>query len=215
MAIWQVGAEYHSDNAGVCNINESDRLGGIAFLDNIKNAWTEDNLAYQESPAYDPAFLYGKMSSNSGYDLYTPGYGEDEFIDLHTGVTFTQTDMNLGDTLSYYFVMITTNQGQADFLSQAAIARDWAIVHTLPPDCMPGDANNDRQVNVGDAVYLISYIFKGGPPPVPYPICSGDANGDCQCNVGDAVYIISYVFKGGPAPVEYLDWYNICGSQTK
>jgi len=214
-AIWQVGAEYHSDNAGVCNINESDRLGGIAFLDNIKNAWTEDNLAYQESPAYDPAFLYGKMSSNSGYDLYTPGYGEDEFIDLHTGVTFTQTDMNLGDTLSYYFVMITTNQGQADFLSQAAIARDWAIVHTLPPDCMPGDANNDRQVNVGDAVYLISYIFKGGPPPVPYPICSGDANGDCQCNVGDAVYIISYVFKGGPAPVEYLDWYNICGSQTK
>jgi hypothetical protein len=78
-------------------------------------------------------------------------------------------------------------------------------------DCMPGDANNDGEVNVGDAVYLISYVFKGGPPPVPYAICSGDANCDCQCNVGDAVFIISYVFKGGPAPCDCETWRNSCG----
>ena len=30
---------------------------------------------------------------------------------------------------------------------------------------MAGDANGDGEVNVGDAVYLISYVFKGGPPP--------------------------------------------------
>jgi len=28
-----------------------------------------------------------------------------------------------------------------------------------------GDANGDEQVNVGDAVFLINYVFKGGPPP--------------------------------------------------
>jgi hypothetical protein len=28
-----------------------------------------------------------------------------------------------------------------------------------------GDANGDGTVNVADAVYLINYIFKGGPPP--------------------------------------------------
>jgi hypothetical protein len=78
-------------------------------------------------------------------------------------------------------------------------------------DCIPGDANGDGQVNVGDAVYLIAYVFKGGPPPTPYPICSGDANCDCQCNVGDAVYIISYVFKSGPAPCDCLTWLSICG----
>ena len=78
--------------------------------------------------------------------------------------------------------------------------------------CRPGDANDDRQINVGDAVYLIGHIFKGGPPPAPYAVCSGDANGDCQCNVGDAVYLISYVFKGGPAPIKYFDWFNTCGS---
>jgi 3',5'-cyclic AMP phosphodiesterase CpdA len=31
--------------------------------------------------------------------------------------------------------------------------------------CTPGDANNDGAVNVGDAVYVIAYVFKGGPPP--------------------------------------------------
>ena len=63
-----------------------------------------------------------------------------------------------------------------------------------------GDANGDSAVNVGDAVFLINYIFKGGPAPVPD--CVGDANGDGSTNVGDAVYIINYVFKGGPPPVK-------------
>lgn len=61
-----------------------------------------------------------------------------------------------------------------------------------------GDANADLTINVGDAVYLISYVFKGGPPP--WPVEGGDANCDGGTNVGDAVYVIGYVFKGGPEP---------------
>jgi hypothetical protein len=67
-------------------------------------------------------------------------------------------------------------------------------------DAICGDANGDRQVNVGDAVYLINFVFRSGPPPVP--LCSGDANGDKQANVGDAVYLINHVFKSGPPPLE-------------
>ncbi len=63
-----------------------------------------------------------------------------------------------------------------------------------------GDTNGDGDPNVGDAVYMISYIFKSGP--APDPVCAGDANGDGNPNVGDAVYLITYVFNGGPAPVE-------------
>jgi hypothetical protein len=63
-----------------------------------------------------------------------------------------------------------------------------------------GDVNYDGQANVGDAVALISFIFKGGA--TPDPLCIGDANGDGDTNVGDAVYLIAYVFKGGPPPVD-------------
>jgi len=63
-----------------------------------------------------------------------------------------------------------------------------------------GDANRDGSANVGDAVFLISYVFRGGASP--NPVCAGDANGDGNTNVGDVVYLIAYVFKGGAPPVE-------------
>jgi hypothetical protein len=65
-------------------------------------------------------------------------------------------------------------------------------------DAICGDANGDMEVNVGDAVFIINYVFKGGA--APDPICEGDANSDDDVNVGDAVFLISYVFKGGQAP---------------
>jgi hypothetical protein len=77
-------------------------------------------------------------------------------------------------------------------------------------DCRVGDANNDEIVNVGDVVYLIAYIFKMGPPPAPYPICSGDVNCDCLVNVGDGVFLISYIFKGGPPPCGCEEWRSAC-----
>lgn len=63
---------------------------------------------------------------------------------------------------------------------------------------LPGDANGDDVVNVGDAVHVINYVFKGGEEPIPFD--AGDANCDTVINVGDAVHVINYVFKGGPTP---------------
>jgi len=61
-----------------------------------------------------------------------------------------------------------------------------------------GDANNDTKVNVGDAVFMINFVFKAGAAPP----CKdqADANHDCKLNVGDAVFLINYVFKLGTAP---------------
>jgi len=62
-----------------------------------------------------------------------------------------------------------------------------------------GDANDDHAVNVGDAVFIINFIFKGGFAPPCWQ--SADANHDSAVNVGDAVYLINFIFKGGPAPM--------------
>lgn len=71
-------------------------------------------------------------------------------------------------------------------------------VTTETPDDRPGDANADGEANVGDAVFLINFIFKGGP--APYFPNWADVNVDCQVNVGDAVFLINFVFKEGPVP---------------
>lgn len=59
-----------------------------------------------------------------------------------------------------------------------------------------GDANGDGQVNVLDIVYLINYLFLGGP--APYLLANGDPNSDCIVNVTDIVYLINYIFIWGP-----------------
>jgi hypothetical protein len=70
---------------------------------------------------------------------------------------------------------------------------------TIPTSAyMCGDANGDQTLNIGDAVYLVDYIFRSGPPPVP--LDAGDPNVDLSVNVGDAVYLIGHIFKGGPPP---------------
>jgi len=62
-----------------------------------------------------------------------------------------------------------------------------------------GDANEDQVIDLGDVVYLINYLFKGGPPPVPC-LEAGDANCDGFVDLGDVVSLVNYLFKGGPPP---------------
>lgn len=61
-----------------------------------------------------------------------------------------------------------------------------------------GDANGDGEINGGDIVYLIVYLFRGGPPPPSLE--QGDANGDGVIDPGDMVYLVNYLFLDGPAP---------------
>jgi hypothetical protein len=78
-------------------------------------------------------------------------------------------------------------------------------------DCLPGDANGDGRINIADAIYLLNYVFKGGPAPTPYPVCSGDFNGDCAANVNDPIYFVNAMFKNGPLAVDCETWEASCG----
>lgn len=61
-----------------------------------------------------------------------------------------------------------------------------------------GDMNGDGRINLNDVLFLIAYIFLGGPPPDP--IEDGDANCDGTANISDAIYLIDAIFRGGPLP---------------
>jgi len=67
-------------------------------------------------------------------------------------------------------------------------------------DYIFGDASGDRIVDVSDVVWLMNYLFAGGPPPSL--MAAGDANGDCVVDVSDVVCLLNYLFAHGPAPQE-------------
>ena len=63
---------------------------------------------------------------------------------------------------------------------------------------LTGDVNHDGEIDAGDAVYLINFLFLGGPPPDPFFL--GDVNCDDVVNTADVIYLINYLFVGGPEP---------------
>jgi len=68
----------------------------------------------------------------------------------------------------------------------------------VPLPYIPGDANNDGNVNILDLNFLVNRIFRGGP--APNPLLAGDANCDGVVNVLDLNFLVNYVFRGGPLP---------------
>ncbi|MGB2989234.1 MAG: fibronectin type III domain-containing protein [Candidatus Zixiibacteriota bacterium] len=82
--------------------------------------------------------------------------------------------------------------------SDAFLADSQTVAMRVIITHVPGDANGDNSVNVGDVVYLVSYLYRNGPAPLPED--AGDANCDGTINVGDVVYLVSYLYRGGPPP---------------
>ncbi len=64
--------------------------------------------------------------------------------------------------------------------------------------CKCGDADGNNIFTISDAVFLITYIFGGGP--APNPSCLGDADGNGITTISDAVFLITFIFGGGPVP---------------
>jgi hypothetical protein len=62
-----------------------------------------------------------------------------------------------------------------------------------------GDPNLDGSITAADIIYMVNYVFKGGPEPLPVA-AAGDVNCDGSATASDVIYLVGHVFKGGPAP---------------
>ncbi len=63
-----------------------------------------------------------------------------------------------------------------------------------------GDANGDGKVDLGDLIFIINRVYKGGP--APFFKCQVDLNADGIVTLLDIVVAVNYLFKGGPSPVK-------------
>jgi len=54
--------------------------------------------------------------------------------------------------------------------------------------------------NIADLVYLVDYMFFGGPAPPCFE--EADVNGSLSLDIIDLVYLVDFMFNGGPAPLD-------------
>ncbi|MCA8960262.1 MAG: cellulase family glycosylhydrolase [Planctomycetes bacterium] len=61
-----------------------------------------------------------------------------------------------------------------------------------------GDANGNGQIELADAVAILSHLFGG----IPSPSCSdaNDVNADAVLDIADPLYLLAYLHTGGAAP---------------
>jgi hypothetical protein len=81
-------------------------------------------------------------------------------------------------------------------------------IEILPPLTSPffirADSNNDKKVDISDAVWTLSYLFLGGPDHA----CpdAADSNDDGEVDISDAVFTLGFQFLGTrPPPPPFPD----------
>jgi len=101
-------------------------------------------------------------------------------------------DFNLQNFPDEFMPLYMTWNGVSPVFTEVEYA-----VHISPWDYR-GDVNGSGVVELGDVVYLITYLYKSGAPP---PIMTeADVNCSGLVELGDVVSLISYLYKNGPVP---------------
>ena len=183
-----------SEFSGFWTPMKTNFFGNYAYLCNTDNlSWILD--------VTDPINPV-KIGEFAAASQFVPGYAGDFifFADWSSGFNV----YNMADVTNPEFIGCFDTPGSAYHVIPSGdhvyVADQIAfLVMSLNlPTFRSGDANGDGMVDVGDAVHLINYIFRGGA--APEPLDAGDANCDGEVNVGDAVFLINYIFNGGNAP---------------
>ena len=120
-------------------------------------------------------------------------------------IPFTQIPLSPGPPTPFtvHLGMIPPGMAQLSLISQGGLCvmmDSWGMRSLIPtfPEYVCGDADGNGIITISDAVFLINYIFSGGP--APSPVAAGDADCNTIVTISDAVYLINYICSGGPSP---------------
>ncbi|HLU48050.1 MAG TPA: hypothetical protein VK116_08190, partial [Planctomycetota bacterium] len=61
-----------------------------------------------------------------------------------------------------------------------------------------GDANDDGNIDIADAVRTLTWLFAGAEEPGCR--AAANTNGDGNVDIADPIHLLAYLFAGGPAP---------------
>ena len=192
-----------------------DWYAGAAFCHEIPGAVVLRNQHWvYQNAGYIPAEIGGLLARHTGFEIPHA----DSCRDLNS-IYILNRDVTLGPGQSVVYCgvvachrpdMSSGERGKTGLQNLLDDGIQWIKDHSeidcpdcqeSGPECDEGDADGSGSVDIDDIVYLIDYIFLGGPAPVEHECCA-DSDGSMTVDIDDVVYLIAYIFLGGAAPVE-------------
>ncbi len=199
---------------GPAGTAEENYYGGASFVCSIPGAIVLENADWiYPNSGFDPCEVGGLLARHTGFEATTP----DSLQDMISVYVIAQDLVIEPDSCVVYCkVKASSITGLADLQDLIDKGKAWISLNGIDCPCggcdaLPGDPNNSGGFDIDDVVYLIAYIFSGGPAPVPYAVANGDPNCSCGIDIDDVVYMIAYIFSGGPPPCSCEDWVAACG----
>jgi hypothetical protein len=133
---------------------------------------------------------YGGQSSGSDhYSFYQWGYD---------ALFSAEGDFFYGGWHKNYDIVDSLDFDYMNEVVKMDLATLITVARSFGPTYVIGDANGDEVVDIGDVIYLLSYLFSAGP--APDPLGRGDLNCNGEVNIGDVVFLLNYFFANGPEP---------------
>lgn len=150
--------------------------------------------------AYEGEFVIFRYAYFTDSWTYEEGVYLDNIANIDLYNTETKIDGGITDQFynftekssgEYFYRLTSTDiENQESKLSE--------IYNVIVNPFLLGDVDGSGDINVADLVFLVDYVFKGGPPPEILE--SGDVNCSSDINVADLTFLVDYLFKGGSAP---------------
>ncbi|MBU1318842.1 MAG: IPT/TIG domain-containing protein [candidate division Zixibacteria bacterium] len=115
------------------------------------------------------------------------------FVDSTNGAGSFYFDPDATQANFTYFVTFISSDGTYD---------DSVTVEFFVQEFVCGDVDGSGDIDIDDVVYLIAWIFTGGP--YPEPLIAADVHRtDCPLvvvDIDDVTHLVSYIFTGGAPP---------------
>ena len=94
-------------------------------------------------------------------------------------------------------IRVVTQLGNA--IDEIEILSDEGVP-PVEPLFRRGDADGDGATNITDGIFVLNFLFLGGP--TPGCLESANPNDDEVINVTDGIFILNFLFLSGPVPVD-------------
>jgi len=164
-------------------------------------------IYYYHSPTNDTTIIewWQVGNYNGTYDTLTTF---EVILTAEGGITFQYLDIGLTGLNATALIGIAAEGCAATPYCDAGEPLENMVYNSsvvdfslVEPPVQSGDVNADGSINILDVTYLVGYLYRDGPDPIP--LQSGDPDCNGNINILDVTYLIAYLYREGPAPCYY------------